>query len=68
MKNYRAIVDKVLDLADPHDPIDLARTCESAGATLRLAAKLRDERRDAEKLNQAVAPWFDQDQSTQPDP
>lgn len=59
MKNYRVIVEKILDLADARDPLDLAQTCESAAAALRLAAKLRDERREAEQLNEAVAPWFD---------
>ena len=62
-KNYRIIVDKLLDLSDPHDPLDLAATCENAAATLRFAAKLFDEKREYEKLMRAVEPWFCVDQS-----
>ena len=59
MKDYRTAVDKLLDLADPHDPLDLAQTCENVAATLRLAAKMRDEKKETERLMRAVDPWFD---------
>lgn len=59
MKNYRAPVDKLLDLADPCDPLDLAQMCENAAQTLRYAAQLRDKAKEERKLMEAVAPWFD---------
>lgn len=58
-KNYRAAVDKLLDLADPNDPVELAQYCENAAATLRHAATLRDETRETRRLMSAVGPWFD---------
>ena len=58
-KNYRVIIDKLLDLSDPADPLELAMNCENAAQVLRLAASQRDERLEADRLNKAVEPWFD---------
>lgn len=59
LKNYRVIIDKMLDLADPGDPIELAHCCENMAAVLRQAAAQRDIRRETERAMAAVAPWFD---------
>lgn len=58
-KNYRAIIDKLLDLADPTDPLELAQECENAGQVLRLAASQRDEAREMRRAMAEVEPWFD---------
>lgn len=58
-KNYRAIIDKLLDLSDPTDPYELAQERENAAAVLRLAASQRDKAKETAKAMAAVAPWFD---------
>jgi len=58
-KNYRAIIDKLLDLSDPTDPLELAQACENAGQVLRLAASQIDAAREMRRAMAEVAPWFD---------
>jgi hypothetical protein len=58
-KNYRAIIDRLLDLADPTEPLELAQACENAGQVLRLAASQRDIAKEMRKAMEEVAPWFD---------
>ena len=59
MKNYRRVIDGMLDLADQADPNDLLRMLEvCAGGFRELIAQEQRRKEEVQRLD-AVGPWFD---------
>lgn len=57
-RNYREIIDKILDLENPGDLDGLARACENTAAMLRMAIATQDKRKEREQFAAKIAPWF----------
>jgi len=57
-KNYRELVEKALDLADPTDPLELAQHMENTAQVLRFAAQIRNQHKEDEERFRLLAPWF----------
>lgn len=58
-KDYRPIINSLLDLCDTTDLEDLECTLKSAVEVVGLAIRNRNVARDTERFMRAIDPWFD---------